>query len=173
MVNARHLTQLCIALTVVLVGCQADRAAPTSGVRVQNEFYALQVPDAYEVRCTDAQCNLRHKEAYYSVALVPVELLPGDTPDKVLAEVEPMHLRNTPEREVVRHWQGKFPIAGAERDALYVVQRLRRDGRRLEVINSYVPREGWLLGVTIVGEGVHVARRAEIEALLRTIEFRR
>lgn len=161
------------AILLTLLGCQADRAASASGVRIQNEFYALQVPDAYEVRCTESNCNLRHKQAYYAVALAPVELSPGDTPDKVLAEVEPMHLRSTPEREVLRHWRGKFPIAGAERPALYVVQRQKRDGRQLEIINSYVPREGWLLGVTVIGEGVHGARRAEVEALLRQVEFRR
>ncbi|MDW8107973.1 MAG: hypothetical protein RMK45_10920 [Armatimonadota bacterium] len=163
-----------VCVLIGLVGCQqAERTAPASGIRVQNEFYALNVPDAYEVRCENARCNLRHKQAYYAVALVPVELQPGDTPEKVLAAVEPMHLQSTPEREVVRHWRGEFPIAGAERPALYVVQRLRRDGRQLEVINSHVPREGWLLGVTIIGEGVHGVHRGEIEALLRQIEFRR
>lgn len=174
MMKTRYYGYLLIAsVLLTLVGCQTDRPAPAAGIRIQNEFYTLQVPDAYEVRCTDGNCNLRHKQAYYVVVLAPVELLPGDTPDKVLAAVEPMHLRSTPERTVLRHWRGKFPIAGAERPALYVIQRQKRDGRQVEVINSYVPREGWLLGVTIMGAGVHEARRAEIEALLRKIEFRR
>lgn len=172
MTNTRYLAQLCIVFTVALVSCQADRATPPNSVRIQNEFYTLSIPDAYEVRYKDAQLYLR-RGAHYTIVLVPVKLLPGDTPAKMLATVEPMHLRNTPERKVVRYWRGKFPIAGSEHPALYVVQLQRRDGRQQEVINSYVPREGWLLGVTIIGENIHEARRAEIEALLRHIEFRK
>lgn len=170
--NTWYLAQLSIVFTVALVSCQADRATPPNSVRIQNEFYTFSVPDGYEVRYKDTRLYLR-KESHYTIILAPVELLPGDTPDKVLSEVEPLHLRNTPERKVVRHWRGKFPIAGSEHPALYVVQLQRRDGRQLEVINSYVLREGWLLGVTIIGENIHEARRAEIEALLRHIEFRK
>lgn len=172
MTNTRYLAQLSIVFTVALVSCQADRATSPNSVRIQNGFYALSVPDAYEVRYKDARLYLR-KGSHYTIVLVPVELLPGDTPAKVLATVEPMHLRSTPERKVVCYWRDKFSVAGSEHPALYVVQLQQRDGRRLEVINSYVLREGWLLGVTIIGENVHEACRAEIEALLSQIEFRR
>ncbi len=167
-----------VVLLPILMGCRSSQpqaVRQTTEVLFETDWYSIRLPKGWRYSGSDATCVFTSPDRAVSITLAPVFLTSGEKADSVISEVEKHLLQNTKDRRVISFWRGQYTTAGQQVPALYVVQEHSQlsEKRRVVVINTYLQKEDWLLGITIImRHELHSQVRQHVDKIVATLQVK-
>ncbi len=167
-----------LSLLPILVCCrspQPQKNMELTATLFETEWYSIRLPSGWHYSGNGANCVFTSPDKVASLTLAPVVLMGTEKTDSVISKVEKHLLQDTKNKRVVSFRRGRYKIAGQQVPALYVVQdHFQQSGKkRFEVINTYVQKKGWLLGITVViRQEAYSQARQQVDRMLSSLQIR-